>query len=1304
MTTEFRSSIVLDAEKATQQAIRFNDAIRKSSNTLDKFHSLTAKVAQGGTQNIFRKYELSQNRLDIKFRNIIASVHDSKKGIDANIASIKKLNAEIEKLNANGGGNSEKLANKKLNDISGLEKTIAQQKNALVQVNNLNAKYDENARVLRKLKTVRNELNYIVAAGLQTEKRAQEIYKRESEAIHKTTKVYKDAYEARKKSVIGRREEQTSIRALQAAYDSEYASVLKIQKVKRDLYALESAGRISAAQSKDILRAQTNEINKNNIAYLKAYESRRKAVLSAREESKELSALRAKYDSDYATRLKNIEVNKRLILVKERLNALEASGRITNAQKIHALKKEEAEINKVVHAQKKLNNEQGFFVRFAKNVSVATRITLAGYLAYRTALAGLNLVKTADSITLLDNKLRYFTGDGGAYKKFYEMTQDVGIKIQDANKIITRFAVVTNGAFNVDTMNDWSAALVKSARATGTSTQEMTGALIQITQAMSAGRLMGDEYRSVTENLPLLTVALRQVFKGAGLSLKELSSKGFITTQKMIESFEKLKEIVAGIPGTTNTVEAKIDKLSSAWDNFINKITNTSIVKNSFDFIADQLTRLANIMGSDTFAEKSKNKLDELNKARNLAESLKASEDFGSDKKYGFSFPSLDENNEVRTILRFTTYENAYNETIKAKNALLKEYIALKKNADREAKGLPPMLSDEEELVKKNREIQNLENARDERDAFVNSILNEKDINKILIERKLLIDQINDKAKRTESNLAPIDEVTRLKLIAKAEKDANEEILKEKQKYINEYLRLNKLPTSAKKEEIEDYLEMGGKFLAIEKEFNKKQKEIEALYKTGIKEQSLGLKIGDMGGINKDQYEIFNAKNEQNKAELIKNAINEVKVELDSLLNFGNKTKQQTPLEIYNDKVQDATIKIQKNLNKADEIFNELDENRKAEFGTLDAFREKIKSVGEEYLKYLELQRNKAYIDEFSPKTKAVNEYTEALKRLNEAKEQEIITSKEAAYAEEQLRKEMEKTKNLAMARSGEMSDSDQFFAAIKDSMSDFTDSQLSTYEMLKKTSDDLFSGMTDQIHQFVMTGKADFRGMAYSIISDLIKMQIQAILSETIKSTTKIGFIQKTKAVETAAIAQTTAAQQAATASSTATSAAAAATTATAWSPAAALSSLASFGANAAPAIAAIGLVMAAAKAFKNGGAFGNGGVEMFANGGAFTNSVVSKPTLFKFANGVGMMGEDGPEAIMPLKRNSSGKLGVVAERNGANNQQPIIVQSPPITVVNVQDKSMINEWAGSSEGENFVLNILTNNPERVKGIANNG
>lgn len=60
------------------------------------------------------------------------------------------------------------------------------------------------------------------------------------------------------------------------------------------------------------------------------------------------------------------------------------------------------------------------------------------------------------------------------------------------------------------------------------------------------------------------------------------------------------------------------------------------------------------------------------------------------------------------------------------------------------------------------------------------------------------------------------------------------------------------------------------------------------------------------------------------------------------------------------------------------------------------------------------------------------------------------------------------------------------------------------------------------------------------------------------------------------------------------------------------------------------------------NGGVFSGSGIS------AYSGSIVSKPTIFPFAKGTGLMGEAGPEAILPLTRNSKGKLGVIADSTG--------------------------------------------------------
>lgn len=62
------------------------------------------------------------------------------------------------------------------------------------------------------------------------------------------------------------------------------------------------------------------------------------------------------------------------------------------------------------------------------------------------------------------------------------------------------------------------------------------------------------------------------------------------------------------------------------------------------------------------------------------------------------------------------------------------------------------------------------------------------------------------------------------------------------------------------------------------------------------------------------------------------------------------------------------------------------------------------------------------------------------------------------------------------------------------------------------------------------------------------------------------------------------------------------------------------------------------------NGNVFSSPGLS------AYSGSVVSKPTVFPFASGIGLMGEAGAEGIFPLKRGSNGKLGISAEGGGSN------------------------------------------------------
>ena len=90
------------------------------------------------------------------------------------------------------------------------------------------------------------------------------------------------------------------------------------------------------------------------------------------------------------------------------------------------------------------------------------------------------------------------------------------------------------------------------------------------------------------------------------------------------------------------------------------------------------------------------------------------------------------------------------------------------------------------------------------------------------------------------------------------------------------------------------------------------------------------------------------------------------------------------------------------------------------------------------------------------------------------------------------------------------------------------------------------------------------------------------------------------------------------------------------------------------------------------DGNAFVNGQVQKYAYGG-----IVNRPTLFPMKNGMGLMGEAGAEAILPLRRGANGKLGVQSSGGGS-------------TVINVSVDASGSEVSGNTNEGNQLGNII--------------
>ncbi|EDV0716188.1 phage tail tape measure protein [Salmonella enterica subsp. enterica] len=138
----------------------------------------------------------------------------------------------------------------------------------------------------------------------------------------------------------------------------------------------------------------------------------------------------------------------------------------------------------------------------------------------------------------------------------------------------------------------------------------------------------------------------------------------------------------------------------------------------------------------------------------------------------------------------------------------------------------------------------------------------------------------------------------------------------------------------------------------------------------------------------------------------------------------------------------------------------------------------------------------------------------------------------------------------------------------------------------------DAFNSMADGISNFALTGKMDFRSFTVSILADLAKMEARIAASKLLGSV--LGMFGA--------------------------------------------------GAGAGGGTPSGAYNAAALSVIPNA----DGGVYRSAGLSQYSGSIVNRPTFFAFARGAAVMGEAGPEAILPLRRGANGKLGVVAAGSG--------------------------------------------------------
>ncbi|KOS68372.1 phage tape measure protein [Lysinibacillus contaminans] len=129
--------------------------------------------------------------------------------------------------------------------------------------------------------------------------------------------------------------------------------------------------------------------------------------------------------------------------------------------------------------------------------------------------------------------------------KIYRASQRSLSSYNDTAASVAKLNLLAGKSFaSNDEAIRFSELMNKSFSVSGASTQEKQAGMYQLTQAMAAGRLQGDEFRSITENAPLLAQAIADA-TGVGMEgLKEMSSEGTITADIIKTSlFKAAKDI-----------------------------------------------------------------------------------------------------------------------------------------------------------------------------------------------------------------------------------------------------------------------------------------------------------------------------------------------------------------------------------------------------------------------------------------------------------------------------------------------------------------------------------------------------------------------------------------------------------------------------------------------------------------------------------------------------------------------------------------------------------------------------------------
>lgn len=155
-------------------------------------------------------------------------------------------------------------------------------------------------------------------------------------------------------------------------------------------------------------------------------------------------------------------------------------------------------------------------------------------------------VRVADDMSLVNSRLRMATSSAAEYAKqqkaLHAIARDTHADIKETINLYAKLApALKNIGKSTEDTNNMVSSFTKALQLGGASAEEAAAAIKQFGQAMGSGALRGDEFNSIAEASPTL---LRYMAEGLGVNvgkLRELGSEGKLTAEALSGAFEKVK-------------------------------------------------------------------------------------------------------------------------------------------------------------------------------------------------------------------------------------------------------------------------------------------------------------------------------------------------------------------------------------------------------------------------------------------------------------------------------------------------------------------------------------------------------------------------------------------------------------------------------------------------------------------------------------------------------------------------------------------------------------------------------------------